>query len=103
MSEFTQLAMDLDGTSIGSALRGMKTMSEPAMALDGTMIGSAVTFDWEMPGGGRTSCRVTGELRQISHSSGQTVLHLSSRVHDTGGEMDEFVLDPSTPIFLKEG
>lgn len=73
-----------------------------AIELSGAHIGSLINFDWEMPSGGRTSCEVTGELRQISHSSSDAVLQLTSRVHDTGGATDEFVLMPGTPVTIME-
>lgn len=77
--------------------------SVPAMELNGAMIGQLVSFTWMMPGGGRTQAVVTGELRQISHSASDTVVHLSSHILDTGGEMDEFVLDLAEPIrFLEQ-
>lgn len=73
-----------------------------AIELNGSHIGSLISFVWEMPGGGRTHCVVTGELRQVSHTSHDAVLSLCSRVHDTGGAMDEFVVQPGTPITFKE-
>lgn len=64
-------------------------------------IGSVVSFDWELPTG-KTSARVTGELRQIYHTSGDTVLNLCSHTVDTAGSMDEFVLSPGQRVTLED-
>lgn len=73
----------------------------PAQTLNGTHIGSVISFDWTLPTG-KTSARVTGELRQVYHTAGETVLNLCSHMTDSGGEMDEFVLMPGWPITLEE-
>lgn len=69
-----------------------------ASHLSGQHIGEIVSFHWTMPGGGRTQAVVTGELRQVYHTSAQTVLNLCSHLEDSMGELDEFVLEPEIAI-----
>lgn len=82
-------------------------MSDPSRTvttageLTSSDIGSVFTFDWELPIG-KTSARVTGELRQIYHTAHDTVLNLCSNSQDTAGSMDEFVLLPGQPVTRKE-
>lgn len=65
--------------------------------LSGNHIGTLINFGWEMPTG-HTEVEVTGELRQVSHGAGVTVVHLCSPGWRDEGETDEFVLEPLTPI-----
>lgn len=79
-------------------------MSEVLDAGDmcGYHLGRVISFNWEMPGEGRTQAVITGELRQVSHSSGETVLMLCSPILDAGGAMDEFVLQIGVPVTVKD-
>lgn len=76
--------------------------SLPARHVSGDHIGEVVSFHWTMPGGGRTHAVVTGELRQVYHTSADTILHLCSHLEDTTGELDEFVLTPDLYITFWE-
>lgn len=71
-----------------------------AIGLHGAYIGSVISFHWSFPTG-QTSARVTGELRQISHTSHSTVLHLCSATEDAAGDMDEFVLLPGQTVTVE--
>jgi hypothetical protein len=72
-----------------------------ARELSGSNIGLVISFDWTLPTG-KTSARITGELRQIYHTAGETVLHLCSHMMDSAGEMDEFVLLGTLEITLED-
>lgn len=74
-------------------LRGQLRAAE----LHGGLIGEAVSFDWELRSG-KTFARITGQLREVSHTQGQTLVYLCSLTEDTGGETDEFVLTPGTMV-----
>ena len=73
----------------------------PARELCGFHIGMVISFAWIFPTG-KTSARITGELRQIYHTAGETVLHLCSHMTDSAGEMDEFVLLATLEITLED-
>ena len=68
-----------------------------ASELNGNNIGSVIQFRHEMPAG-RVHTLVTGELRQVYHTSGEVVLNICSHIEDTGGSMAEFTFLPSDRI-----
>lgn len=76
--------------------------SLPALHLSGDHIGQVISFRWTMPDG-KVSAIVMGELRQIYHTSGDTVLNLTSHEEDAGGSLAEFCLDPELRITFWEG
>lgn len=63
-------------------------------------IGMVISMDWQLPSG-KTHARITGELRQISHASMETILQLCSP-HDDSGDLDEIVLYPDHAITLED-
>lgn len=70
-----------------------------AESLSGKDIGKVIQFNWEMDGS-KLLARITGELRQIAHSSSESHLNLTSHIEDAGGEMSEFTLDPTHEITI---
>lgn len=76
------------------------TRSMAAIGLHGAYIGTVISFDWTFPTG-RTSARVTGELRQVYHTAHSTVLNLCSTKEDAIGETDEFVLLPGQTVTIE--
>lgn len=68
-----------------------------AEALSGKDIGKVIQFNWEMDGS-KVLARITGELRQIAHSSSESHLNIASHIEDAGGEMSEFTVDPMHEI-----
>lgn len=83
---------------MGTAYSGRE---QPAAALTGFQVGTVISFDWRLPVG-KTFARITGELRQVSHSASDTVVLLCSRYQDAAGSTDEFVLMPGQPITREE-
>lgn len=75
--------------------------SLPALHVSGDHIGQVVSFRWTMPEG-KVSALVMGELRQIYHTGGETVLNLTSHEVDAGGSLAEFALDPELRITFWE-
>lgn len=82
----------------------MKGLNEsdriPAGHLSGAHIGRVVSFAYLLPPGG-VAAVVTGELRQVYHTSADTILNLCSHTEDTAGEMTEFVLSPNQQVEVK--
>lgn len=70
-----------------------------AESLSGKDIGKVIQFNWEMDGS-KLLARITGELRQVYHTSAETVINATSHTEDTAGEMSEFVLDPGHEITM---
>jgi hypothetical protein len=66
------------------------TYTRMAGELSATHIGDTITFDWAFPS--ETRAKVTGQLRQISHTSGDTIVQMSAPAPTDTGVMDEFVL-----------
>lgn len=73
----------------------------PARELSGAHIGQVISFHWLLPGG-RTQAHLTGELREVGHSSGETVLALCSHTENVNGSTDQITLDPTTDITLED-
>lgn len=69
----------------------------PAHHLSGREIGSVISFDYLLPPGG-VAAVVTGELRQVYHTSADTIVNLCSHTEDTAGDMTEFVLSPNQQV-----
>lgn len=73
----------------------------PAHNLSGREISAVVSFSYLLPPGG-VAAVVTGELRQIYHTSAETALNLCSHTEDTAGEMTKFVLSPNQQVEVRE-
>lgn len=69
----------------------------PSGHLSGAHIGRVVSFAYLLPPGG-VAAVVTGELRQVYHTSAETVLNLCSHTEDTAGDMTEFLLSPNQQV-----
>lgn len=68
-----------------------------AMNLAGQHIGDVIRWTHDL-GSGRVHAVLTGELRQVYHTAGETVLNVCSAVYDTSGSMEEYVLDRRTRV-----
>ncbi|AEV52256.1 hypothetical protein [Nocardia phage NBR1] len=77
---------------------GVEYIGLRADTLHGGHIGSAIRFHWLFPSSG-VKATVEGELRQVYHTSGDTVLHLTSATSDTA-DLTEFVLVPSDAVLV---
>lgn len=68
-----------------------------ANELDGTDIGMNVQFDWKFPSSD-VNAKVEGQIRDIYHRTGITVLNLSA-INVSNTETTEFILDPYTNVY----
>ena len=68
-----------------------------AMSLAGQHIGEVIRWTHEL-GSGRVHAVLTGELRQVYHTAGETVLNVCSAVYDTSGSMEEYSLASDTRV-----
>lgn len=70
-----------------------------AMNLAGQHIGEVIRWTDDL-GSGRVHAVLTGELRQVYHTAGETVLNVCSAVYDTSGSMEEYGLAPDTRVLI---
>lgn len=68
-----------------------------AQEVAGQHIGRVVQFVTAL-GTGKVHAWITGELRQVYHRAGETVLYLCSPREDTAGSMEEYVLTDEAPV-----